>query len=224
MGLQGKYREGVKWLKRAAENADSQHNSGAYELGLLHIQGFGADVFKDESYAVQLLTQAADLGHAEANLRMGEVYEHGLLGCPKDPALSIHFYNAAAIAGLPEAMMGLCAWYMVGAEPVMAQDQAEAYEWAKKAADQGLAKAEYAVGYFTEMGIGCRRDPLEANTWYSKAADQGDERAKSRLAIIRSAEHGEAPPRDLKPDKKVIKRNKSPHGGPQKDDKDCIIM
>jgi len=40
------------------------------------------------------------------------------------------------------------------------------------------------------MGIGCRRDPLEANVWYVRAADQGDEKAKQRLAIIRSAAAG----------------------------------
>lgn len=54
-----------------------------------------------------------------------------------------------------------------------------------------FAKAQYALGYFTEMGIGTRRDPLEANVWYVRAADQGDERAIARLAIIRSAETGE---------------------------------
>lgn len=54
----------------------------------------------------------------------------------------------------------------------------------------GLPKAEYAVGYFTEMGIGCRRDPLEANVWYVKAADHGDERAKHRIAAIRAAASG----------------------------------
>ena len=53
-----------------------------------------------------------------------------------------------------------------------------------------LPKAEYAVGYFTEMGIGCRRDPLEANVWYVRAADQGDERAKHRIAAIRAAASG----------------------------------
>ena len=57
--------------------------------------------------------------------------------------------------------------------------------------DTGLPKAEYACGYFTEMGIGCRRDPLEANVWYVKAADHGDERAKQRLAIIRAAASGQ---------------------------------
>ena len=137
MGLGGRYREGAKWLKRATEGADHQHNSAPYELGLLHVSGYGADVFKDEGYAAQLFTQAADLGHPEANMRMGEVYEHGLLTCPRDPALSIHFYHSAAQGGLPEAMMALCAWYMVGADPVLAKDESEAYEWAKKAAATG---------------------------------------------------------------------------------------
>jgi TPR repeat protein len=54
----------------------------------------------------------------------------------------------------------------------------------------GLPKAEYAVGYFTEMGIGTRRDPLEANVWYVKAADDGDGRAKVRIAAIRTAASG----------------------------------
>ncbi|KAI9684588.1 MAG: hypothetical protein M1822_005676 [Bathelium mastoideum] len=191
MGLVGKYREGVKWLKRAQESADFQYNTAPYELGLLHLAGFGDDIFKDEAYAAQLLTQSADLGHPEANMMMGEIYEHGRFGCPKDPALSVHFYNGAAQAGHPQAMMALCAWYMVGAEPVLDKDENEAYEWAKKAAETGFPKAEYAVGYFTEMGIGCRRDPLEANVWYVRAADNGDERARQRLAIIRAAASGE---------------------------------
>jgi TPR repeat protein len=137
MGLQGKYREGVKWLKRATESADFQYNSAPYELGLLHETGYGDDIFKDEVYAVQLFTQAAELGHPLAALKLGEAYEHGYLRCPKDAALSVHYYNTAAQADIPEAMMNLCAWYMVGAEPVLEKDENEAYEWAKKAAEHG---------------------------------------------------------------------------------------
>ena len=208
MGLGNRYREGLKWLKRAAESADFQYNSAPYELGLLHETGFGADIFRDESYAAQLFTQSADLGHPEANFRLGDAYEHGKLSCPRDPALSVHFYTGAAQRGHPLGMMALCAWYMVGAEPVLEKDENEAYEWAKKAAETGkfhihgiktakahqtptgLPKAQYAVGYFTEMGIGCRRDPLEANVWYVRAADQGDERATHRIAAIRAAASG----------------------------------
>ncbi|KAL8937255.1 MAG: hypothetical protein Q9216_004515 [Gyalolechia sp. 2 TL-2023] len=190
LGLGIRYKEGIKWLKRAAESADFQYNNAPYELGLLHETGYGDDVFLDESYAAQLFTQAADLGHMEANYRLGDAYEHGKLSCPKDPALSVHFYTGAAQKGHPLALMALCAWYMVGAPPVLEKDENEAYEWAKKAAETGLPKAEYAVGYFTEMGIGCRRDPLEANVWYVRAADQGDERAKHRIAAIRAAASG----------------------------------
>ncbi|KAJ4345500.1 Chitin synthase 4 [Didymosphaeria variabile] len=216
MGLVNKYREGVKWLKRATESADHQYNNAPYELGLLHETGYGEDIFKDEVYAIQLFTQAAELGHAQAALKLGECYEHGQLRCPKDAALSVHYYNCAAQADIPEAMMNLCAWYMVGAEPVLEKDENEAYEWAKRAAEHGLPKAEYACGYFTEMGIGCRRDPLEANVWYVKAADHGDERAKQRLAIIQAAASGQShvPAND--------KNSKLKKGG--KDDKDCLVM
>ncbi|OGM50704.1 chitin synthase activator (Chs3) [Aspergillus bombycis] len=193
MGLGKRYREGIKWMKRATESADSQYNSAPYELGLLHEEGYGDDVFPDPSYAAQLFTKSADLGHVEANYRLGDAYEHGKLSCPRDPALSIHFYTGAAQAGHPLAMMALCAWYLVGAEPVLEKDEGEAYEWAKRAAETGLAKAQYAVGYFTEMGIGCRRDILAANVWYVQAADQGDARATQRIAAIRAASDGVDP-------------------------------
>ncbi|DAA77817.1 TPA_exp: Uncharacterized protein A8136_5520 [Trichophyton benhamiae CBS 112371] len=193
MGLVKRYREGITWLKRAAESADVQYNAAPYELGLLHEVGYGDDVFQDESYAAQLFTKSAELGHAEASYRMGDAYEHGKLNCPRDPALSVHFYTGAAQLGHPMAMMALCAWFMVGAEPILEKDENESYEWARRAAECGLAKAEYAVGYFTEMGIGCRRDPLEANVWYVRAADHGDERAKHRIAAIRAAASGADP-------------------------------
>ncbi|KAH8815220.1 Sel1-like protein [Xylogone sp. PMI_703] len=213
LGLGTRYREGVKWLKRATESADPQYNQAPYHLGLLYETGYGDDIFQDESYAAQLFTQAADLGHAEASYRLGDAYEHGKLSCPRDPALSVHFYTGAAQRGHPAAMMALCAWYLVGAEPVLEKDENEAYEWARQAAEMGLTKAEYAVGYFTEMGIGCRRDPLEANVWYVKAADAGDERAKHRLAAIRAAASG-GKPMEVAP----------PRKGKKGDDKECVIM
>ena len=95
----------------------------------------------------------------------------------------------------------------------------------------GLPKAEYALGYFTEMGIGCRRDPLEANVWYVKAADQGDERAKNRLATIRAAASGDIlPPPSHATNEKAKSRKGSfiPSDAQKlekdKDAKDCIVM
>lgn len=142
LGLGSRYREGLKWLKRAAESADYQYNSAPYELGLLHETGFGDDIFQDQSYAAQLFTQSADLGHTEASYRLGDAYEHGKLGCPRDPALSVHFYTGAAQRDHSLAQMALCAWYMVGAEPVLEKDETEAFEWARKAAESGELGAD----------------------------------------------------------------------------------
>ncbi|TWU75391.1 hypothetical protein ED733_002067 [Metarhizium rileyi] len=210
-----RYREGIKWLKLAAEAADAQYNAAPYQLGCLYETGYGDDIFTDASYAAELFTQAADLGHPEANYRMGDAYEHGRLNCPRDPALSVHFYTGAAERGHSGAMMGLCAWYMVGAPPLLEKDEEEAYEWARRSAELGFVKAQYAVGYFTEMGIGCRRDILEANVWYVKAADAGDERAKQRIAVIQAAVSGGGIPMD-------VASPRGRKGG--KDDKDCVVM
>ncbi|KAI8632338.1 HCP-like protein [Xylariaceae sp. FL1651] len=215
---ENRYREGIKWLKRATESADAMYNSAPYHLGVLYETGYGDDVFKDESYAAELFTQAAELGHPEASYRMGDAYEHGKLSCPRDPALSVHFYTGAAERGHAAAMMGLCAWYMVGADPILDKDEEEAYEWARRSAELGFVKAQYAVGYFTEMGIGCRRDILEANVWYVKAADAGDDRAKQRLEAIRLAVSGGTPMDVAPPRNGKIKKNQS------KEDKDCIVM
>lgn len=132
-----RYREGLKWLKLAAEAADTINNAAPYHLGCMYETGYGDDVFMDESYAAELFTQAAELGHSEANYRMGDAYEHGKLNCPRDPALSVHFYTCAAEKDHPAAMMGLCAWYMVGAEPILEKDEEEAYEWARRSAELG---------------------------------------------------------------------------------------
>lgn len=173
MGLVNRYREGVKWLKRATDSADYQYNSGPYELGLLHITGFGEDIFKDEAYAAQLMTKSAELGHAEANYRMGQAYENGTFGCPKDAALSVHFYNGAASKGLPEAMMALCAWYMVGAEPVLEKDEVEAYEWSKRAAELGKSTTPTILVklYANRIQQGSQRPSTPSDTLPKWASD-----------------------------------------------------
>jgi TPR repeat protein len=62
--------------------------------------------------------------------------------------------NIAATQGHPDASFALTAWYLVGSPGVLPQSDTEAYLWAKKAAELGLAKAQYAVGYFTEVSGG----------------------------------------------------------------------
>ncbi|KAG9313914.1 HCP-like protein [Chiua virens] len=219
LGLAKRPREGVKWLKRSAEHATAEFPHALHELSLLHEKGVYNVVFVDTEYAVELLAQASELGYAPSAYRLGEFYEYGKLGCPQDPALSIHYYascspNIAAQQNHRDACFALTAWYLVGSPGVLPQSDTEAYLWAKKAAEAGLAKAMYAVGYFLEVGIGTPPDPKESATWYKKAAELGDKRAQQRL------KGNPAPGRS----ESVVLRADGSDGKNVAANKDCVIM
>jgi TPR repeat protein len=182
LGLSKRPKEGVKWLKRSAEHATEEFPHALHELALLHERGIENILFVDLDYATELLAQASELGYAPSAFKLGEAYEYGKLGCPVDAALSIHYYNIAAQQGHREACFALTAWYLVGADGVLPQSDTEAYLWAKKAADQNLAKAQYALGYFTETGVGVDPNLPAAMKWYRLASEGGDKRAAKRLA------------------------------------------
>jgi len=92
LGLSKSPKEGVKWLKRSAENATAEFPHALHELALLHERGVDNVLFVDYEYSTELLAQAAELGYAPSAYRLGECYEYGKMGCPQDPALSIHYY------------------------------------------------------------------------------------------------------------------------------------
>ncbi|KAG0005672.1 hypothetical protein BGZ80_011137 [Entomortierella chlamydospora] len=181
LGLTAQPRDGVKWLKRSSQAATPEFPFALYELAQLHERGIENIVFVDPEYSISLYSQAAELGHAASAFRLGECWEYGKLGCNQDPRLSIHYYTLAAQQEHPEACFALAAWYLVGSPGVLPQSDAEAYIWAKRAAEKDLAKAMYAMGYFTEVGIGPVKNMDEAIEWYKKAALAGDRRATERL-------------------------------------------
>lgn len=92
LGLSKSPKEGVKWLKRSAENATAEFPHALHELALLHERGVDNVLFLDHEYSTELLAQAAELGYAASAYRLGECYEYGKMGCPQDSALSIHYY------------------------------------------------------------------------------------------------------------------------------------
>ncbi|KAF7337537.1 hypothetical protein MSAN_02227000 [Mycena sanguinolenta] len=208
LGLSKSPKEGVKWLKRSAEHATAEFPHALHELALLHERGIDNVLFVDYEYSTELLAQAAELGYAPSAYRLGECYEYGKMGCPQDPALSIHYYNIAAQQNHRDACFALTAWYLVGSPGC-------------------LAKAMYAVGYFLEVGIGTQPSPRDAAEYYKRAADLGDKRAAQRL------KSGAAPTPNMNQAggagaHAVLHRgpgedNASGHGK-TKDGKDCIIM
>ena len=55
----------------------------------------------------------------------------------------------------------------------MHASQTEAVYWFRKAAEQGHAVAQAALGAFYKDGIGIAQDKAKAAYWYQKAAEQG---------------------------------------------------
>ncbi|KAJ5663208.1 hypothetical protein N7507_003939 [Penicillium longicatenatum] len=179
-------REGVSWLKRAAERADEENPHALHELALMYQTASGNDsIIRDEAYASQLFHQAAELGYKFSQFRLGTAYEYGLMGCPPDNRMSIIWYTRAAAQGEHQSELALSGWYLTGSEGVLQQSDTEAYLWARKAATAGLAKAEYAMGYFTEVGIGAAANLDDAKRWYWRAAAQGFPKARERLEDLK---------------------------------------
>lgn len=164
-------REAVSWLKRAAERADKDNPHALHELGLLYETAQPNDhIVRDEGYAYSLFKQAAGLGYKFSQFRLACAYEYGLLGCPVDPRLSIVWYSRAAMQEEHQSELALSGWYLTGSDGVINQSDTEAYLWARKAAVAGMAKAEFAMGYFTEVGIGVAPNLEDAKRWYWRAA------------------------------------------------------
>jgi TPR repeat protein len=175
LGQQRDARQAVSWLKRAAERADKENPHALHELGLLYESAKPEDhILRDEPYAYQLFHQAAELGYKYSQFRLGSAFEYGALGCPIDQRQSIGWYSRAAAQGEHQSELALSGWYLTGASDLVKQNDQEAFLWARKAASSGLAKAEFAMGYYCEMGIGTNADVEEAKRWYYRAAGKSD--------------------------------------------------
>ena len=76
---------------------------------------------------------------------------------------------------------GLLAWEYAYGEK---KDPVLAFEWAKKAAEQGDSKGEFILGRSFHRGLGTEQDFKEAVKWYRKAAEQGDADAQNNLGVM----------------------------------------
>ena len=127
------------------------------------------------------IEKAAYLGFAKAQSKMGLAYELCQLGCEFDPALSLHYSALAARQGEPEAEMSISKWFLCGFDGVFEKNEEFAFTYAQRAAQSGLATAEFAMGYFYEIGLHVPMNLKESKSWYEKAADHGNKDAAGRL-------------------------------------------
>nr|POE59071.1 chitin synthase regulatory factor 3 [Quercus suber] len=221
LGQQENVGEAVSWLKRSAERADRENPHALHELGTLYEPAntnprVRNKIIADEKYARELFQQAAGLGYKTSQFRLGQAYEYGHLGLPLDHRSSIQWYSKAAAQGEHQAELALSGWYLTGAEGILEQNDVEAYLWARKAAssEPPLAKAMFAMGYFSEQGIGCPASLDDARRWYGRAASYKFPKALERLEELKKNGKQKAAPVNGKLSRKDQK----------KDEADCVVM
>jgi TPR repeat protein len=117
LGQPANVREGIHWLRKAAAQADETNPHALHELGTLHENPPAAAaqfVEMNHEWAREFYTQAAQLGYAPSQLKLGTCYEYGNLTCQVDPRRSIAWYTKAAEKGNAEAELALSGWYLTG--------------------------------------------------------------------------------------------------------------
>ncbi|KAK2747299.1 hypothetical protein FQN57_002197 [Myotisia sp. PD_48] len=181
---------GLEHIRYAAQTCDENAPQGAYVYGMLLARELAQVTIPDEFLpydpdAARInIEKAAYHGFAKAQVNMGAAYELCQLGCDFDPALSLHYNALAARQGEPDAEMAISKWFLCGHEGLFEKNDEMAFTYAKRAAQSGLATAEFALGYFYEIGIYVPVDIKEARSWYAKAAANGNKDASARIESI----------------------------------------
>lgn len=189
-GQQQDFARGIQLIRQAASTADENAPQGAYVLGMLQARELPQinvpEIFLpyDEKAAKQNIEKAAYLGFAKAQLKMGSAYELCSLGCEFNPTLSLHYNALASRQGEPEADMAISKWFLCGHEGEFAKNEELAYQYAQRAAAAGLATAEFAMGYFNEIGMNTPVNVDKALEWYEKAEKNGNKDAAARIESI----------------------------------------
>ncbi|KAH9915623.1 uncharacterized protein B0H18DRAFT_1096908 [Fomitopsis serialis] len=184
-------------LNRAATLASVDVPQPAYVYGLLLLNEFSHVEVPPQLFTPYIppgsspgmearkhIERAAFLNFAPAQYKLGHAYEFAQAPFPFDALLSVQYYSLASQQGEVEADMALSKWFLCGAEGAFERDEGLAWTFAEKAARKGLPSAEFAMGYYAEVGVGSPKDIEVAKKWYSRAAQHENPDAADRLRAL----------------------------------------
>jgi TPR repeat protein len=187
LGLSSSPEAAIPLLQRAATIATVDVPQPAYVFGLLLLGEFSQasippHLFNSlippggtrDSEARRHLERAAFLNFAPAQYKLGHAYEFAQPPFPFDALLSVQYYSLASQQGEIEADMALSKWFLCGSEGAFEKDESLAYTFAEKAARKGLPSAEFAMGYYMEVGVGGPKDIEAARKWYTRVSNKTD--------------------------------------------------
>jgi len=144
-------------------------------------EGYEALIRKDYATAIKEYRPLAERGNAEAQYRIGRMYEFGQ-GYSQDKAQGIAWSRKAAAQNHADAQQELGFIYATG--DGVKQDDVLAVAWFRKAATHGDATAQYNLGLLYAKGQGVEKDYAQAIAWWRKAATQGNADAQFKLGVV----------------------------------------
>lgn len=184
LGLPARPDLALPLLQRAATLATIQVAQPAYVYGLLLLGEFSHVTIPPQFFSTVIppnstpiaearkhLERAAYLNFSPAQYKLGHAYEFAESPFPFDALLSVQYYSLASQQGETEADMALSKWFLCGAEGAFEKDEALAFTFAEKAARKGLPSAEFAMGYYAEVGVGGPKDVEVARRWYKRVSN-----------------------------------------------------
>lgn len=152
----------------------------------------GAGVVRDVEEAVRWLQRASDLGHHDAPLQLGELYERGCV-VARDASRAFELFNVAhergSFTGI--ASMGRCLLWGYSVE----RDERRGVELVREALRVGrVPRAAWVLGGANQLGVGVGVDAAEGVLLYRRAAEAGE--AMDRMAGCLFVGHGYAVDRE----------------------------
>lgn len=159
--------------------ADGGDANAQFLLAGLYATGTG--VTRDDAKAADLAAKSAQGGSAGGLFLLGQLHLQGR-GVEKDDAKGVELVRRAAEAGRPDAQFAYARLVNEG-RGGLAKDPRQAIGWLRRAANQGYAPAQAAVGSLYYRGEGLPADYVLAYMWLNLARAQGHSPASAKEAF-----------------------------------------
>lgn len=155
-----------QWMTLAAEGGWA--DAGFY-MGRMYAVGAGAGVKRDFEEAKRWWRMAAEHGHVPSQFNLGSVMLQSKN--EEEHPEGMKLLKQAVVRKLDRAELFMAEAALRGFG--MPKDDAVAFEYYKKSANQGHMQGQYMTGQALAKGVGIKTDPVEAIVWLTLAARAG---------------------------------------------------
>lgn len=196
---------GLRYLEKSSLISDPDCPQSAYMYGLIQLGELPniAAANPQVQAGILALERSAWLGFVPALIRMGKAWQGGEKGY--DSTVALRYFHLAsrsvqytkmnnggvdntgnAQGGAAEAEISK--WLLCGSDGVFEPNEEWAFKFAAMAAEYENPIAEFAMGYFYEVGIYVNADLNTALEWYRLSAKRDCPDAMARLAELEPTE------------------------------------